>query len=116
MVGRPAPPGVKPDIPFRVMRSRFGNLPVYLDYKSGGNRVLTLVCKIEGDIRVREKEPVSEPSTCSPIHSMQVLEKLLRAHLGEKRLLTKVDGLKRTVILHGDYKDRAVAWLKTMGF
>ena len=50
------------------------------------------------------------------LHSMQALEKLLRAHLGEKRLLTKVDGLKRTVILHGDYKDRAVAWLKTMGF
>lgn len=48
-VGRPAPPGVEPSIPFRVVRSRFGNLPVYLDYKSGGSRVLTIVRKVEGD-------------------------------------------------------------------
>ena len=51
-VGKPAPPGVEPDIPFRVVRSRYRNLPVYLDYKSGGNRVLTIIRKIEGDATV----------------------------------------------------------------
>ena len=54
-LGKPAPPGVEPDIPFRVVRSKFGNLPVYLDYKSGGSRILTIVRKIEGDVEVRRE-------------------------------------------------------------
>ena len=52
--GKPAPPGVEPEIPFRVVRSRYGNLPVYLDYKSGGSQVLTIVRKVEGEAEVRE--------------------------------------------------------------
>ncbi|CAI8011641.1 hypothetical protein GBAR_LOCUS7482, partial [Geodia barretti] len=57
-LGKPAPPGVQPDIPFRVVRSRYGNLPVYLDYKSGGSRVLTIVRKVEGDAEVRTSEEI----------------------------------------------------------
>ena len=53
VAGRSAPPEVKPEIPFRVVRSRYGNLPVYVDYKSGGSRVLTIIRKIEGDATVR---------------------------------------------------------------
>ena len=56
--GKPAPPGVQPDIPFRVVRSRYGNLPVYLDYKSGGSRVLTIIRKVEGDAEVRTSEEI----------------------------------------------------------
>lgn len=113
-VGRPAPPGVEPSIPFRVVRSRFGNLPVYLDYKSGGSRVLTIIRKVEGDAGV---------SGCGLLywcvyqyHPLKALEKMLRAHLDVKGLLTRADNLIGSVTLGGNHKDRTVAWLKTMGF
>ena len=32
------------------MRSNKGNLPVYTDFRSGGNRHLTVVRKVEGDL------------------------------------------------------------------
>lgn len=50
--GRPAPPGSKADIPFRVARTKSRNLPVYLDYKNGRTRVLTLIRKIDGNVVV----------------------------------------------------------------
>jgi len=51
-VGKPAPFGVEPDIPFRVRRSVYKQLPVYTDVRNGGNRVLTRISKIDGDIIV----------------------------------------------------------------
>ena len=48
----PAPPGVTPDILFRVRRSRYQQLPVYSDYKNGRTRILTKISKIDGDIVV----------------------------------------------------------------
>lgn len=50
--GQPAPPGSKADIPFRVARTKSRNLPVYLDYKNGRTRVLTLIRKIDGNVVV----------------------------------------------------------------
>lgn len=50
--GQPAPPGSKADIPFRVTRTKSRNLPVYLDYKNGQTRVLTLIRKIDGNVVV----------------------------------------------------------------
>ena len=50
--GQPAPPGCKADIPFRVARTKSRNLPVYLDYKNGRTRVLTLIRKIDGNVVV----------------------------------------------------------------
>lgn len=55
--GRPAPQGMEPDIPFRVRRSRFCQLPVYTDYKSGRTRILTKISKIDGDIIVSYHHP-----------------------------------------------------------
>ena len=49
------PLGATPTIPFRVLRSKNRNLPVYTDYKSGRNQVLTSVRKIEGNIQVKFK-------------------------------------------------------------
>lgn len=51
-VGVATPPGATPTLPFRVLRSKNRNLPVYTDYKSGRNQVLTLVRKIEGNVQV----------------------------------------------------------------
>ena len=51
-VGVAAPPGDTPTLPFRVSRSKYRNLPVYTDYKSGGSQVLTSVRKIEGNLEV----------------------------------------------------------------
>ena len=56
------------------------------------------------------------PVTFSLPPSSQALEKALRAHLGVKQLLTRVDNLIGTVTISGNHKDRAVAWLKSMGF
>ena len=51
-IGVAAPPGNTPTLPFRVSRSKYRNLPVYTDYKSGGSQVLTSVRKVEGNLEV----------------------------------------------------------------
>ena len=51
-LGKPAPLGVEPDIPFRVRRSVYKQLPVYSDYRNGRTRVLTRISKIDGDVVV----------------------------------------------------------------
>ena len=86
---------------------------MYLDYKSGGSRVLTIIRKVEGDTEVREKDKNLEISS-SPLS--QALEKMLRAHLRVKGLLSRADSLIGSVTLNGDFKNRTVAWLRTMGF
>ena len=60
----PAPPGTTPDIPFRVRRSRYHQLPVYSDYKNGRSRVLTKISKIDGDIEVRKKQNFLSKNFC----------------------------------------------------
>ena len=42
-----------PKLPFSVKRSKFNNLPVYTDYKRGGNLKITTIRKIKGDLKVR---------------------------------------------------------------
>ena len=41
---------------------------------------------------------------------------MLRAHLHVKGLLTRADNLIGSVIVHGNYKDKTVAWLRKLGF
>lgn len=36
-------------VPFMVRRTKSNNLPVYLDYRNGRARILTIIRKIEGD-------------------------------------------------------------------
>ncbi|KAM4618089.1 large ribosomal subunit protein mL49 [Discoglossus pictus] len=43
------PKGAPPDLPYTVRRSRMHNVPVYTDI-THGNRHMTLIRKIEGDI------------------------------------------------------------------
>ena len=47
---RNEPLGPLEDLPFEVERTHTGNLPVYTDRRSGGNRRLTVVRKIYGDV------------------------------------------------------------------
>ena len=42
------PPGEP--LPFRVHRSRMGNLPIYSDTRSGGSKVVTVLRKYQGDV------------------------------------------------------------------
>jgi len=42
------------DTPYRVRRTRFHNLPVYLVVLNGGNRPFTTITKVEGDIWVSD--------------------------------------------------------------
>ena len=51
--GEEAPPVLPPGepLPFRVHRSRMGNLPVYSDRRSqGGSKIVTVVRKYGGDV------------------------------------------------------------------
>ena len=45
-----------PNLPFFIKRSKFNNLPVYSDYKRGGNYKLTVIRKIKGDLQVKIKK------------------------------------------------------------
>ena len=55
-------------------------------------------------------------SLCLQLCVLQKLEKMLRAYLGVKGLLSRTDNLIGAVTLGGDHKERTVAWLRTMGF
>ena len=44
------PPRAKPSLPFRVLRSAHGNLPVYSEIRNGGTRKVTIVRKYSGDV------------------------------------------------------------------
>ncbi|XP_064402838.1 uncharacterized protein LOC135348526 [Halichondria panicea] len=95
-IGRPAPVGSTPSIPFCVHRSKYKNLPVYTDYKSGRSQVLTRVTKVDGDV--------------------MVLERMLRQHLGVDGLRSRADEITGSVTLIGNHRDQVIKWLKNLGF
>ncbi|KAG2377824.1 hypothetical protein C9374_008909 [Naegleria lovaniensis] len=47
------------DLPFHVSRSAYGSLPVYLDYKNGRTKTITIVRKIKGDLN-KLKDDISK--------------------------------------------------------
>ena len=50
------PMGTQEKIPFEIVRTTFGNLPVYSDYKNNGMRKLTIIRRVYGDIEEFKKE------------------------------------------------------------
>ena len=50
------PLGTLEDLPFTIDRTHRGNLPVFTDIRSGGNRSLTVVRKVTGDIETLKVE------------------------------------------------------------
>ncbi|KAL5463458.1 hypothetical protein EMCRGX_G032353 [Ephydatia muelleri] len=91
-----AEPGSKEALPFRIIRSKFSNLPVYLDYRNGGTRILTKIRRIDGDV--------------------MAMERMLRKIIGDKKLMTRVDELTGSITLHGNYRDSVNEWLRSLGF
>lgn len=110
-----AEPGSKEALPFRVMRSKFSNLPVYLDYRNGGTRVLTTIRRIDGDIMVGFQATFSYPLECC-VCLTQAMERMLRKSIGDKKLMTRVDELTGSITLHGNYRDSVNTWLRSLGF
>lgn len=56
--GWTTPPEARPDhLPFQVFRTQPGRyLPVYAKYKNGGNRALTMVKNVDGDVACLQEE------------------------------------------------------------
>ncbi|GAA6048055.1 hypothetical protein JCM3770_000169 [Rhodotorula araucariae] len=79
---------------YNVPRTRFGELPVYSEFKNGGSRVLTIVRKAEGDI--------------------EALRTDLTAFLSSVPSLSKP--AQGQVILRGDWVREVKEWLAAKGF
>ena len=50
------PLGLLEDLPFQVTRTHTGNLPVYTDTRAGGQRKVTVVRKLFGDVEAFKQE------------------------------------------------------------
>lgn len=50
------PFGPKQNLPFFIQRTETGSLPVYIDYKNGRTRTMTIVRKVQGNIVELQKE------------------------------------------------------------
>lgn len=85
----------KPDLPFSIKRSKYNNIPVYTDYRSGGTRKLTIIKRVKGDLKA--------------------LEECLKSHLGND-IITSGNELTSQVIIRGSYKDEVFTLLKRLGF
>ena len=96
----PFAPATQPQMPlspptYHVARSASKNLPIYTDYKRGGNLRLTTVRKITGDLHALREE--------------------LRAWLAKKDDDVKVNPLTQHVVVKGHHKDRIAEFLTGRG-
>ena len=64
------PLGTLETLPFDIERTHKGNLPVYTDTRAGGQRRVTVVRKLYGDVAIF-KEELSKIVSNSPIEEMQ---------------------------------------------
>lgn len=97
----PFTPATEPQMPlspprYHVSRSANKNLPIYTDFKRGGNLHLTTVRKITGDL--------------------QALRDELRAWLSKKDEDVKINTLTQQVIVKGHHKEKIGEFLKARGF
>ncbi|KAF3033820.1 hypothetical protein E8E12_003982 [Didymella heteroderae] len=97
----PFTPATEPQMPlspprYHVSRSANKNLPIYTDFKRGGNLHLTTVRKITGDL--------------------QALRDELRAWLSKKDEDVKINTLTQQVIVKGHHKEKIEEFLKGRGF
>uniref|UniRef100_A0A1A8ICK8 Large ribosomal subunit protein mL49 n=1 Tax=Nothobranchius kuhntae TaxID=321403 RepID=A0A1A8ICK8_NOTKU len=87
-----------PDLPYMIRRSRMHNIPVYTDL-THGNRKMTLVRKVEGDIWALEK------------HVKEYLKEVTG-----KELPTQVNEVTMTLKVKGHYDLELKEWLASRGF
>ncbi|KAJ4982614.1 mitochondrial large ribosomal subunit l49, partial [Stagonosporopsis vannaccii] len=96
----PFTPATQPQMPqapprYHVARSANKNLPVYTDYKRGGNLHLTTVRKVTGDLHALRDE--------------------LRTWLAKKDDDVKVNTLTQHVVVKGHHKDTIAEFLRGRG-
>ncbi|XP_037002415.1 39S ribosomal protein L49, mitochondrial [Artibeus jamaicensis] len=87
-----------PRLPYFVRRSRMHNIPVYKDI-THGNRQMTVIRKVEGDIWALQKD----------------VEEFLSPLLG-KTPITQVNEVTGTVRVKGYFDQQLKAWLLEKGF
>ncbi|XP_021120260.1 39S ribosomal protein L49, mitochondrial isoform X1 [Heterocephalus glaber] len=87
-----------PDLPYYVRRSRMHNIPVYKDI-THGNRQMTVIRKVEGDIWALQKD----------------VEEFLSPLLG-KTPVTQVNEVTGTLRIKGYFDEELKAWLLEKGF
>ncbi|XP_064623210.1 large ribosomal subunit protein mL49-like [Lineus longissimus] len=96
------PQTAKPgDLPYFVRRSRFHNIPVYLEHLKNNTVKCTKVLHIDGDIWVLEAE-LSE-------HLKSLRKK------GDKPIITQVHEVGRFIIVNGIHVEPIVAFLLSKG-
>ncbi|XP_075401559.1 large ribosomal subunit protein mL49 [Tenrec ecaudatus] len=87
-----------PNLPYFVRRSRMHNIPVYTDI-THGNRQMTVIRKVEGDIWALQKD----------------VEEFLKPLLG-KVPITQVNEVTGTLRIKGYFDQQLKAWLLEKGF
>ncbi|XP_012520880.1 PREDICTED: 39S ribosomal protein L49, mitochondrial [Propithecus coquereli] len=87
-----------PNLPYFVRRSRMHNIPVYKDI-THGNRLMTVIRKVEGDIWALQKD----------------VEEFLSPLLG-KTPITQVNEVTGTLRIKGYFDQQLKAWLLEKGF
>ncbi|XP_053417017.1 39S ribosomal protein L49, mitochondrial [Nycticebus coucang] len=87
-----------PDLPYFVRRSRMHNIPVYKDI-THGNRQMTVIRKVEGDIWALKKD----------------VEDFLSPLLG-KTPITQVNEVTGTLRIKGYFDEQLKVWLLEKGF
>ncbi|KAM5225429.1 large ribosomal subunit protein mL49 [Hipposideros larvatus] len=87
-----------PNLPYFVRRSRMHNIPVYTDI-THGNRQMTVIRKVEGDIWALKND----------------VEDFLSALLG-KTPITQVNEVTGTLRIKGYFDQQLKAWLLEKGF
>ncbi|XP_007462076.1 PREDICTED: 39S ribosomal protein L49, mitochondrial isoform X2 [Lipotes vexillifer] len=87
-----------PNLPYFVRRSRMHNIPVYKDI-THGNRQMTVIRKVEGDIWALQKD----------------VEDFLSPLLG-KTPITQVNEVTGTLRVKGYFDQQLKAWLLEKGF
>jgi len=80
---------------YHVSRSKNKNLPIYTDYKRGGNLRLTTIRKITGDLSALRDE--------------------LRVYLNKKNEDVKINSLTEHVIVKGHHKTQVQTFLEARG-
>ncbi|XP_077573543.1 large ribosomal subunit protein mL49 [Stigmatopora nigra] len=87
-----------PDLPYMIRRSRMHNVPVYTDV-THGNRHMTLVRKVEGDIWALERD------------TKEYLKKLTG-----RDMATQVNEVTMTLRVKGYFDKELKEWLVSKGF
>lgn len=107
------PEAVPKLLPYYIPRTASNGLPVYGEIKSGGQRFLTIVRKVDGNVEVRFSPPLPL-GRAELMRGVQALKRDLQEHLPHVDAYVKVQA--RQVVLKGDWVKESKEWLAARGF